>query len=414
MGKARQVTTGGVPVPDLDPRETCRLIRSEAAPWRCLAIVVDLAFPGRTARGTLETTLETHHLPPMTGQPYRGRGTPINPPNRFEALVLERDPDWNPDDDPAPRTRFFRDRSQSVISTNTSPDIPFETSLNPYRGCEHGCAYCYARPTHEYLGFSAGLDFETRIMVKPDAPELLRQELSSSRWKPQWLALSGVTDPYQPIERRLQLTRRCLAVLAEFRNPVGLVTKNHLVVRDLDLLAELARFNAVAVNLSLTSLDADLLHALEPRAAAPAMRLQAIKTLAEAGIPVGVLVAPVIPGLNDHEIPNVLRAAADAGASWAGKIVLRLPHSVEALFADWLERHRPDRSDKVLNQIRALRDGELNDSKFGSRMHGEGPLAERISRLFHVSARRAGLALEAPELSVTAFRRPAGTQMELL
>src|SRR5208282_3876492 len=210
-----------------------------------------------------------------------------------EQITLERDSDWNPADDPAPKTQFLRDLSQSIISYNTSPDIPFDAGVNPYRGCEHGCSYCYARNTHEYLGFSAGLDFESKIMVKENAPELLRRELSSPKWKPQTLAMSGVTDCYQPIERRLQLTRRCLAVLAEFRNPVGLITKNHLVTRDIDLLRELAAHRAVTVHLSINALDPDLARKLEPRAASPKMRLAAIEALARAGIPVGVLVAPV-------------------------------------------------------------------------------------------------------------------------
>ena len=247
----------------------------------------------------------------------RGRGAGGNPPNRFEKIHLERDADWDPAEDPSPKTQFLRDLSQSIISYNDSPDIPFHASLNPYRGCEHGCSYCYARNTHEYLGFSAGLDFETKIMVKENAPELLRRELSSPKWKPQTLAMSGVTDCYQPVERRLQLTRRCLAVLAEFRNPVSIITKNYLVTRDIDLLRELAAHHAVAVHLSINSLDSELARKLEPRAASPKMRLAAVEALAKAGVPVGVLVAPVIPALNDHEMPSVLAAAKAAGAGWA-------------------------------------------------------------------------------------------------
>jgi DNA repair photolyase len=344
----------------------------------------------------------------------RGRGASANPPNRFVPLVLERDADWNPDEDPAPRTQFFQDHSQTIISRNDSPDVGFDASVNPYRGCEHGCSYCYARPTHEYLGFSAGLDFESRIMVKLDAAKLLARELASPRWTPQLLALSGVTDPYQPIERRLRLTRSCLEVLAQSRNPVSLVTKNFLVTRDLDLLAELARHRAVAVGISLISLDTELLRRLEPRASPPAMRLDAIHRLANAGVPVGVFMAPVIPAVTDHEIPRVLAAAADAGAGWACHVVLRLPHGVKDVFADWLTWHLPDRREKVLNGVRALRGGELDDARFGSRMRGEGPAARRIAQLFAVSCRRAGLATDWPELSTRAFRRPAGRQLELL
>lgn len=351
----------------------------------------------------------------MLGRPTspRGRGTGTNPPNRFESLHLERDPDWNPEEDPAPRTQFFRDRSETIISYNDSPDIPFRASINPYRGCEHGCAYCYARPTHEYLGFSAGLDFETRIMVKENAPELLRTELASRKWKPQELAMSGVTDCYQPIERKLELTRRCLAVLAEFRNPVSIITKNALVTRDLDYLKELAKHRAAHVNISITTLDSDLARKLEPRAASPRGRLAAMETLAKAGVPVGVLVAPAIPAINDYQIPSVLEAAKKAGASWAYTEVLRLPLTVAPIFQEWLERHFPDRKDKVLSRIRAIRGGKLNDPRFGSRMRGEGVFAHQISQMFHVACRKVGLPEDGPELSTAAFRRSPGEQLRL-
>ncbi len=343
----------------------------------------------------------------------RGRGAASNPANRFESISLERDADWNPEQDPAPRTQFLRDRSQSIITYNDSPDIPFRASINPYRGCEHGCSYCYARISHEYLGFSAGLDFETRIMVKEDAPRLLREELSSARWQPQLLALSGVTDCYQPVERQLQITRQCLAVLAEFRNPAGIVTKNHLVTRDIDILMELARHHAVAVNLSINSLDAELARTLEPRASAPRHRLAAVEALAAAGIPVGVLVAPVIPGLNDHEIVSVLTEARKAGAGWAAMQLLRLPLAVAPLFEDWLERNTPGQRDKVLNRIRGMRDGKLNDPRFGKRNQGQGIFAGLIRRMFHAGCRQAGLSEEGPEFSVASFRRPVGAQLEL-
>jgi DNA repair photolyase len=345
--------------------------------------------------------------------PIRGRGAADNPANRFERLHYEPDSEADPWDQAAPATQFFKDSTRSIITQNDSPDVGFETSINPYRGCEHGCVYCYARPTHEYLGLSAGLDFETRIMVKEDAPELLRRELSSPRWQPKTLALSGVTDPYQPVERRLQLTRRCLEVLAEFRNPVGIVTKSHLVTRDLDILSELARHDAAAVFLSVTSLDGTLARRLEPRAAQPQGRLAAIEAAAKAGVPVGVLVAPVIPGLTDHEIPAILAAAANAGARYAGYILLRLPLGVGPLFEQWLTQHYPEKKDKVLGRIRDMRGGKLNDARFGSRMRGEGPFAELIKDVFTLACQKAGIAGRGPNLSTAAFRRPAGNQLLL-
>ena len=342
-----------------------------------------------------------------------GRGAASNPANRFERISLERDADWYPEQDSAPATQFLRDRSQSIIAYNDSPDIPFSASINPYRGCEHGCSYCYARISHEFLGFSAGLDFETKIMVKEDAPGLLRKELASRKWKPQLLAMSGVTDCYQPIERRLQLTRKCLEVLAEFRNPVCIITKNNLVTRDIDLLRELAKHNAVEVHLSINSLDSDLARRLEPRASSPRHRLAAVEALAKAGIPVGVLVAPIIPGLNDHEIPAVLEEAGKAGAGWAGMEILRLPLTVAPIFQDWLERNEPGKKAKVLDRIRAIRGGKLNDPRFGARMWGQGIFAEQIRQMFRVGCRKAGLSEDGPELSVAAFRRPPGSQLEL-
>jgi DNA repair photolyase len=356
-----------------------------------------------------------NHDKPQAVEREATRGTGLQPANRFEAIACEPEPDSDLDPREAPErpTQFLRDLSVSVISRNESPDIPFRVSLNPYRGCEHGCVYCYARPTHEFLGFSAGLDFESRILVKERAPELLRAELAASTWEPQWLALSGVTDPYQPVERRLRLTRRCLEVLAEFRNPVGIVTKNQLVTRDLDLLRELARVQAVSVAVSLTTLDPGLRRVLEPRTSPPAARLAAIRSLAEAGVPVGVMVAPVIPAVNDQEIPAILKAAAAGGAQFASYVMLRLPHGVKDLFVDWLERHFPDRRRKVLGQIEAMRGGRLNESGFGRRMRGEGLLAEQVAQLFHAASRKHGLAEEGPGLSTAAFRRPGGLQLPL-
>ncbi|MCS7090439.1 MAG: PA0069 family radical SAM protein [Verrucomicrobiota bacterium] len=347
----------------------------------------------------------------------RGRGTGLNPPNRFEPWFYEPDPEGDPEDRPLPRTRFFLDRSVHVLSFNDSPDLGFDVSLNPYRGCEHGCAYCYARPTHEYLGFSSGLDFESIIIIKPEAPELLRAELASPRWQPRTIALSGVTDCYQPIERRLQLTRRCLAVLAEFRNPVCVVTKNFLVTRDIDLLTELAGHQAVVVCLSISTLDAELARCLEPRAALPQARLKAIESLAKAGIPVGVLMAPIIPGLTDHEMFCITQAAAGAGASFACYSILRLPHAVQDIFLEWLERHRPLQKSRVLSRLQEVREGKLSDARFGTRLTGTGPAAQRIAQAFTVACRRAGLDRPFPVLSAASFRVPGPLsrpeQMEL-
>lgn len=339
-----------------------------------------------------------------------GRGATINPTGRFEKLEIAIDAEF---EDPNPRTVYLRDSSQSVISLNDSPDIGFRAGVNPYRGCEHGCSYCYARPYHEYLGFSAGVDFETRIMVKPDAPQLLREELASPKWQPQPIAISGVTDCYQPVERKLKITRGCLEVLAEFRNPVGLVTKNHLVTRDIDLLSELAAVQAASVHLSITTLDASLARKLEPRAASPAHRLDAVRQLAAAGIPVGVLIAPVIPGLNDHEIPGILEAAREVGALRAGYTMLRLPYGVKDVFSAWLGEHLPGSKEKILGRIRELRGGKLNDSTFGTRMRGDGIFAEQIRRLFAVCLQRQGFADRMPPLSSAAFRNPGDGQLRL-
>jgi DNA repair photolyase len=348
----------------------------------------------------------------MTGrqqQGPRGRGTASNPINRFEMLeVVAEEP--LPDRVP---TVFLRDASRTILARNESPDVPFDVSINPYRGCEHGCAYCYARPTHEYLGFSAGLDFETRILIKETAPELLQEELESPHWKPEVIGISGVTDPYQPVERRLELTRRCLEVLALYRNPVALITKNHLVTRDIDLLAELAGHRAAVVVLSITTLDGGLTQKLEPRTSHPRDRLRALRELARRQIPCGVLVAPIIPGLNDHEIPAILEAAADAGAGFASSIPLRLPGAVAGLFEEWLERHLPDRRQKVLNRVRSTRGGKLNDPRFGSRMQGTGVFADQITSLFEASRRRHGLEPGGPELSTAAFRRQGEEQLGL-
>lgn len=343
--------------------------------------------------------------------PIRGRGSADNPANRFTEIRIAPEPGFAPD---RPETRYFADDTRSILSRNDSPDVGFDVSVNPYRGCEVGCAYCYARGFHEYLGFSIGLDFETRILVKRDAFTLLREEIARPGFEPQVIAFSGATDPYQPAERRLEITRRCLEVLAEARNPVGIVTKRHLVVRDADLLADLASHDAAHVRLSVTTLDPALQRAMEPRGAAPYRRLEAIRALADRGIPVGVNVAPVIPGLTDHEIPAILAAAADAGATSAAYILLRLPGGIGSLFGEWLERHFPDRAAKVMSRIRETRGGRLYDGRFAARGRGEGPYAEQIRSMFDVAARRAGLATRPPPLSTDAFRRPEpGPQLGL-
>ena len=340
--------------------------------------------------------------------PIHGRGAGFNPPNRFERLEYEPDPACIDPDDPEPwrTTRYFRDSARSILVRNSSPDVPFDVGLNPYRGCSHGCAYCFARPNHEYIGLSAGLDFETRIFVKEDAPALLRAALQSRRWQPETIVMSGVTDPYQPAERRFRITRGCLEVLAEFRNPIAIITKNHLVTRDVDLLADLASHSAAVVNVSITSLDSSLQRVMEPRTSIPARRLAAVEALSSAGVPVNVMVAPVIPGLTDHEVPAILSAIAAAGARSAGFIPLRLPGAVAGIFERWLEDHFPDRKERVLNRIRELRGGRLNDPRFGERMRGSGPYWDGIRAMFETVSRREGLDRPRLALSTAAFRRP--------
>jgi DNA repair photolyase len=318
--------------------------------------------------------------------------------------VVQIDPTSPEEEKPRRATQFFRDLTKTIIARNDSPDVGFETSVNPYRGCEHGCIYCFARPTHEYLGFSAGLDFESRIMVKTNAAKLLEAELSSPKWKPQVLVMSGVTDPYQPVERKLRITRGCLEVLAKFRNPVAIITKNRLVTRDIDLLGELASHNAAAVNVSVTSLNPELQRVLEPRTSSPSARLEAVAALHEAGIPVGVMVAPIIPGLTDHEVPKIVEACAKAGAQFAGYTIVRLPWAIAPLFEHWLDEHFPDKKEKVLERIRHIRGGKINDPRWGFRTKGEGIFAEQIRSMFEVSCRRHGIGGR-PDLSTAAFRR---------
>src|SRR5687767_15857900 len=344
----------------------------------------------------------------------KGRGAAENPANRFEPIEYVPDMDAYDPDEPPPPTMVFRDTTKHIIARNDSPDVGFEFSINPYRGCEHGCIYCYARPTHEYFGLSAGLDFETKIFVKEDAPQLLRKELNHPKWAPTCIAISGVTDCYQPVERKLRLTRRCLQVLSEMGNPCSLITKNHLITRDVDVLGEMAKRELVIAILSVTTLDAELGARMEPRTSSPARRLDVIRQLSAAGVPTGVMMAPLVPGLTDHEIPALLEACAAAGATFAGYVPLRLPFAVAPLFEQWLERHYPDRKDKVLNRIRSMRGGKLNDSNFGSRMSGQGVFARQIKSMFDVARRKAGLDGPFPELSTAAFKRPGrGAQMSL-
>lgn len=336
-----------------------------------------------------------------------GRGAAGNPRNRFVKLDVLPDFEHVSEEDRvvAAEDVYYRDHTRSIIAYNDSPDVGFDASVNPYRGCTHGCIYCFARPTHEYLDLSLGLDFETKIFVKEDGPALLRKELGAKSWRPQTLGFSGVTDPYQPVERRLEITRRCLEVIVEFRNPVAMITKNHLITRDVELLAEQARRNCAMVCVSVTTLDNELARVMEPRASAPARRLEAIRVLADAGVPVCVLVAPVIPGLTDHEMPAIISTAKEHGATMAGYVPLRLPFGLKGLFEDWLERHFPQRKEKVLNRVRELRGGKLNDGNFHSRMRGEGIFAEQMRSMFHLACRRAGIDHNRVELTTEHFRR---------
>lgn len=340
----------------------------------------------------------------------RGRGALDNPTGRFEKLATissALDEGVTEVEERQIQTCVYKDATRKVISTNDSPDVGIEASLNPYRGCEHGCIYCYARPGHEYFGLSAGLDFETKIFAKPEAPELLKAALQAPSWQPKTLVLSGVTDPYQPIEKRLRITRGCFEVLAAFRNPAVVITKNHLVTRDIDLFRELAAYRAIMVNLSVTTLDGALARHMEPRASQPEKRLAAIRELTAAGIPVGVMIGPVLPGLTEHEIPNILQEAAEAGAVSAGYTMLRLPYAVKDLFESWVRQHYPDRAKKILNRIREVRGGKLNDSRFHARMRGEGFHADQIAQIFRLAEKKYGLDKPFPELSTASFRRNA-------
>ena len=383
----------------------------------------------------------------LRDRPRKGRGALSNRVGRFERLGRERiDDGWGqplPAKAPAPdplddgidpfadprahgddgtdagaeaplpplRTTVTIDTSRTVIARNNSPDIGFDRSINPYRGCEHGCVYCFARPSHAFLGLSPGLDFETKLFAKPDAAALLRRELAKPGYVPKTIAMGTNTDPYQPVEREMKITRQILEVLAEHRHPVSIVTKSALVTRDIDILAPMAAEGLASVALSVTSCDAALARALEPRASSPARRLDAIRQLARAGIPTGVMVAPVIPGLTDHELEAILIRAHDAGATRAGYILLRLPRELQDLFAEWLDAHAPDRKQRILRQIRETRGGALYQSTFGTRMRGTGPAAELLETRFRLSCKRLGFAAEGHTshrgaLDTTRFRRP--------
>ena len=341
-----------------------------------------------------------------------GRAAQIHPPNRFLPTHLEETFDDREYDDALLAderkvpTEFLPDRSRTIITENTSPDVGFRFSINPYRGCEHGCAYCYARPTHETLGLSAGLDFETKILVKHDAPALLRAELAKPSWQAEVISVSGVTDCYQPAERHYRLTRGLLEVMSEAHQPCGVITKNALLTRDLDIFASLAERRLVHVFLSITTLDAELARTMEPRTSPPERKLAAVRALASAGVPVGVMVAPIVPGLTDHELPAILQAAREAGASTAGYVLLRLPLSVAPVFQSWLAANYPDKQARIESLIRSTRGGNLYDSRFGERMHGLGNYAEQIAQNFRVFAHKAGLDGHLPELDRSQFRPP--------
>jgi len=342
---------------------------------------------------------------------FRGRGAGFNPPNRFD--VYHRDPfddGWHGANDVAAEqavaTSVTVDASRSIIARNQSPDLGFDRSINPYRGCEHGCIYCFARPTHAWLGLSPGLDFETKLFAKPDAAALLRQELARPSYDCRPIAMGTNTDPYQPVERERRITRDILKVLSETGHPVAIVTKSALVARDIDILAPMAEKGLCIVGMSVTTLDRDMARSMEPRAATPAKRLATIRSLTEAGIPVRTMVAPVVPGITDHELEAILEAGRDAGASLASYILLRLPGEVKDLFTDWLDTHHPTKRNKVLNTIRSLRDGKLNNAQWGERMVGKGPFGKTLEIRFATAIRRLGLKREGKALRTDLFVKP--------
>lgn len=341
---------------------------------------------------------------------YKGRASISNAAGRFEKQSSQADDDgWgNLDADLAPLpTEVIIDSSRSLITYNDSPDIPFDRSINPYRGCEHGCIYCFARPSHAYLGYSPGLDFESRILIKPDAARLLRQELGKRNYQCATLALGSNTDPYQPLERQHQIMRQILEVLAETRHPLSIVTKSALIERDIDLLSTMAQQNLVSVYLSITTLERSLARTLEPRAAAPQRRLETIARLSEAGIPTGVMAAPMIPILNDHELENIIKAAHDAGARSAQYILLRLPLEVADLFQEWLHQHYPLKAEHVMNRVRESRGGKAYDAAFHQRLRGSGSYADLIGQRFRLISKKLALANALPALRTDLFRKPS-------
>ena len=349
-------------------------------------------------------------------KPRKGRGALGNPHNRFESNTRELiDDGWEGlNDQPDPQRQLVADACRSIIARNDSPDVPYRQSINPYRGCEHGCVYCFARPNHAYLGYSPGLDFETRLHYKPDAAKVLRGELAKRSYRCQAIALGINTDAYQPIERELKITRSLLEVMVETRHPVSIVTKGALIERDLDLLKDLAADGLVQVMVSMTTLDKQLARNMEPRAAAPVRRLRIIESLSEAGVPTGVLMAPLIPYLNDSEISGLLEAVHAAGARQAGYVLLRLPREVAEMFEQWLQAHYPQRAERVMNRLRDCRGGEVYDSRFGKRMRGEGVFADLISKRFSQAVRKLGFP-GMPELRCDRFEPPIiqGPQMDL-
>jgi DNA repair photolyase len=347
----------------------------------------------------------------------RGRGALTNESGRFEPRSrIPVDDGWDIDEAPPPlRTQVTDETARTILTRNTSPDVPFDRSINPYRGCEHGCIYCFARPSHAYMGLSAGLDFESRLFAKPNAATLLRRELSRPGYQPAPIAIGTNTDPYQPIEQRYRITRSVLEVLSDFNHPVTIVTKSARVTRDLDILSDLAKRHLVKVALSVTTLDAKLARTMEPRASTPTRRMEAMKLLSEAGVPVGVMVAPIIPALNDMEIEKILTGAAYAGASSAGFVLLRLPLEIKPLFEDWLKENQPDRAERVMSLIRSTRGGKAYDSNWNQRMRGTGPYAWAISRRFEIACKRRGLSRGQWKLDNSQFRVPGhGKQLELI
>ena len=383
----------------------------------------DVAFAGQDAFAPAHTADIAEHLLQASGLRIdiarrKGRGAGMNPDGRFEAKTRESfDDGWQSLEELEPfRTEVQVEKPRTIITRNESPDIPFDRSINPYRGCEHGCIYCFARPTHSYMGLSAGLDFESKLFAKPDAARLLERELSKPGYKPRTIAIGTNTDPYQPIEKEWRIMRQILEVLEKASHPVAIVTKSALILRDVDILSRMAAKGLVKVGISVTTLDRKLSRLMEPRAATPSRRLEVIRALSEAGIPVAAMMAPIIPGLNDHEIEHLLDSAAAAGAKEASYVLLRLPFEVSPLFREWLLSHYPDRYRRVMSLIRSMRDGKDYDSEFGKRMKGAGPYAWQISRRFEMTTKRLGLIRRSVLLRDDIFSPPdgAGVQLSLL